>query len=53
MSKDLLDKADKCLNLAHIVATFGSYVKLVTRERTDAATVPSNTANECFWGHVC
>ena len=46
-SKDVLDKADKYLNLAQVVATFGSYVKLVTREpSTDAATVPSEEKSQ-------
>ena len=46
-SKDVLDKADKYLNLAQVVATFGSYVKLVTREpSTDAATVPSKEKSQ-------
>ena len=46
-SKDVLDKDDKHLNLAQVVATFGSYVKLVTREpSTVGATAPSEEKSQ-------
>ena len=45
-SKDILDVADKNLNLAEVVATFGSYIKLVTREpSSDTATATSEPVN--------